>query len=157
MFFWLLLYVKSFLQDFLDVFIKRTLILFFLLWLFFFFLFFFFLFFFLMFWYFCFLLSTFGIKIIILPSQANDNDERIILPSQASDYNVKRIILMLSLCMVIVTKEITSTISLPIIYHWNNLYSPNWYCSSFSSLVCLIFYWHSKEKICLDHSWVWKG
>ena len=35
------------------------------------------------------------------------------------------------------------------IYCWINLYSPNWYCSLFSSFVYLILYLYCMEKFCL--------
>ena len=41
------------------------------------------------------------------------------------------------------------------IFYWIN--SPNWYFSLLSSLVCLILYWHCKEKFCLGHKWELKG
>ena len=41
------------------------------------------------------------------------------------------------------------------ICYWIN--SPNWYFSLLSSLVCLILYWHRKEKFSLGHKWELKG
>ena len=47
----------------------------------------------------------------------------------------------------------TLMISIQRFWYWINLQPPNLYFYSFSSLVCLIFFWYCKEKFCLGHSW----